>query len=307
MPQHTAQATFTRTSPPAPRQYCGRGTSSAFSSSANPDEDWTKISDLAERRRIQNRIAQRNYRKLQTRSPVLDSGAIRLTQVVLVGKKLKRRLEDLERRAGSPDSTDSQKTNSSTPETKRAGVSKASLKQETPPSKSIPQMQFTPPMESNDEFFLPPTYDSRERSHTPPMFPYSNATYPAPDDITLMAPYGSSQSYQPIVTGSESYPSYMAPTTTTMASTMPPMTHFSDALKREPYSSDNGIASSGYSYPTYYSVVDMNNNGSYAQSNPHTPPLTHSYDHSAPCSESGYEYPTTPLSMPGSPGLVQQM
>lgn len=39
------------------------GRSSTFSASADPYEDWTRISDLAERRRIHNQIAQRNYRK----------------------------------------------------------------------------------------------------------------------------------------------------------------------------------------------------------------------------------------------------
>lgn len=46
--------------------------SSAFSPNANPNEDWTKISDLAERRRIQNRIAQRNYREYMLLSAHLD-------------------------------------------------------------------------------------------------------------------------------------------------------------------------------------------------------------------------------------------
>lgn len=84
----------------SPKYTSTHNTSSAFSASANPNEDWTKISDLAERRRIQNRIAQRNYRES-------DHGTARRTKAGRVfinafpGKKIKRRLEDLERRAGS--------------------------------------------------------------------------------------------------------------------------------------------------------------------------------------------------------------
>ena len=115
-------------------------------------------------------------------------------------------------------------------------------------------------MEHTDELFFSGNYDDRARSDSPPQFTYS--TYPAPDEI-LLAPYGSTQSY-PAITTADAYLNYM--TASTVPMTLPPMTHFSDAIKRETYPSDDGLTP--YMTRGYTPQMDFNSSSHWNQPNP---------------------------------------
>ncbi|KAH7205123.1 uncharacterized protein BKA55DRAFT_681907 [Fusarium redolens] len=244
---------------PPRRRYSG--TSSA---SANPDEDWTKVSDTAERRRIQNRIAQRNYRK-----------------------RLKRRLEDLERRAGSSDHVGSDKQAQEATKSKRSFKSQKS--QPTTSTKPvISQSQFIPPGELTDDLFPPGTHGDRARSNSLSQSTYS--TYPTPDEI-FVAPYDSPEASLAMNTA-DAYPNYLNASAVPMM--LSPMTNFSDTTKRESYPSDDKLTP--YTTYGYMSLMGFNALSPYDQSNP--------YDNSANYSEAEKEYPITCQSLTDSPRLI---
>lgn len=182
---------------PAPTTTRYSGTSSAFSASANPNEDWTKISDLAERRRIQNRIAQRNYRK-----------------------KLKKRLEDLVSSCATTPRTARNSILIGLQE-RRAASSSASPEQkpaELQPPQRSPRQEFPSPSSSESSYTTPPAEDrmfshqyTRQLSTSPPP-PFSVASYssayPAPDAVAYSMPYSTSPYHTIPTTLTPEMPSY---------------------------------------------------------------------------------------------------
>jgi hypothetical protein len=214
------------------------------------------------------------------------------------GKKLKKRLEDLERRAGSSDgaSSSGEKASSgSAPKSTKRPQTQQQAK--TPkavsaaPVKSQSQGQFTPPMHHEDEYLFPQSYENeRERSFTPPMHcsPYPQLS----SEGTLLHSYPTTHTYRP----QESY-GYLTPGHSTLP-TLPPIDNFEEAIKRESASvsfpdsfsylsygaggylpSMSGMGMSAAAHPAPYDHLPHVSSSSRSPHPPPPPPSHHPYHH----------------------------
>jgi hypothetical protein len=166
----------------------------------------------------------------------------------LVGKKLKKRLEDLERRAAS---------SSASPEQKPAELQQ--------PTNRSPRQEFPSPASSDSEFgrrtpemqsyHIPAPEErgmfshqyTRQLSTSPPPFSYS--TYPAPDTAAYTVPYAASTApYHSIPTTTTPempmYTPYLPPLSSAYPTTLPSLVH---PMKSEYYAEDISPFGVGYS------------------------------------------------------------
>jgi hypothetical protein len=194
-----------------------------------------------------------------------------------LGKKLKRRLEDLERRAGSssasPPEVHAQLKQPAKKQTNNykapATLSSSTASRPKLSPRVLSRNQYTPPMHNDEDPLFSTDFD-KDGSHTPPLFAYQHS-YPPPEE-SIYPPYPTTQSYRPTTA--------LHPTTTGFSDylipapmSLPSMMHFNEALKRDSLTGDDDSLNPFSMSYAAMAGIDIQAPQTYGDSNPHVSSL----------------------------------